>query len=64
MKVVKLCKFKGVSSNGSPAVLRETHRDVRPDILAVQHARGEPALEEKQMHPLKTYANDSLRSVS
>lgn len=64
MKVVKLCRFKGVSSNRSPAIPRVIHRDVFPDRLVMQHARGEIVLEEREMQPLETYENDFLKSVS
>lgn len=63
-KVVKLCKFKGVSSNRGPAILWEVHRDVFPERLAIQRARRETTLEWGETHPLKTRETDPLKSVS
>lgn len=44
VKVVKLCKIKGVSSNRGPAILGEIHWDLWPQKLAIQLAGGEMTL--------------------
>lgn len=54
-EVVKLGKFKGVRPNCGPAVLREVHRDILPEKLAIQRAGGGTALEWGETHPFKTH---------
>lgn len=44
VEVVKLSKLKGVSSDRGPAILRETHVEVGPEGLAIQHAGDEVTL--------------------